>query len=134
MAKSLLLEIVTPDKVVISEQVEYVSAPGYEGEFGILPEHILFLSALRIGSLHYQSDGKTHYVFVSGGFAEVSHNKVTILAEAAEVATDIDLARARTAQERAEKRLQAQRDSVDIIRAEAALQRALIRLQVRKSL
>lgn len=131
MEKSLQLEIVTPDKVVLSEQVDYVGAPGYEGEFGVLPNHIPFLSALAIGSLYYKANGKTSYAFVSGGFAEVSDNKVTILAESAERAEDIDIERARKAQERAEERLKAQRDKVDATRAEAALQRALARLRVR---
>ncbi|MFV0421501.1 F0F1 ATP synthase subunit epsilon [Oleidesulfovibrio sp.] len=131
MEKSLQLEIVTPDKVVLSEQVDYVGAPGYEGEFGVLPNHIPFLSALAIGSLYYKANGKTHYAFVSGGFAEVSDNKVTILAESAERAEDIDIERARKAQERAKERLNVQRDKVDATRAEAALQRALARLRVR---
>ncbi|ABB37785.1 ATP synthase F1, epsilon subunit [Oleidesulfovibrio alaskensis G20] len=133
MEKSLQLEIVTPDKVVLSEQVDYVGAPGYEGEFGVLPNHIPFLSALSIGSLYYKAGGKTRYAFVSGGFAEVSDNKVTILAESAERAEDIDIERARKAQQRAEERLKAEREKIDATRAEAALKRALARLQVRNA-
>lgn len=131
MEKSLLLEIVTPDKLVLSETVDYVGAPGYEGEFGILPNHIPFLSALAIGSLYYKSGGKTNHVFISGGFAEVSDNKVSVLAEAAELAEDIDLERARKAKERAEQRLAQQKEKVDYARAQASLQRALARMRMR---
>ena len=129
MEKSLQLEIVTPDKLVLSETVEYVGAPGYDGEFGVLPNHISFLAALQIGNLHYKSQGKTNFVFVSGGFADVSDNKVTILAESAEKAEEIDLGRARQARERAEARLQKMQDEVDYARAQAAMQRAMFRLK-----
>lgn len=129
MEKSLQLEIVTPDRVVLNEQVDYVGAPGYEGEFGILPNHIPYLAALQIGALYYKADGRTHYVFVSGGFAEVSDNKVSILAESAERAEDIDLERARKAQERAQQRMSQQQEKLDHARAQAALQRALHRVR-----
>ncbi|WMW65161.1 F0F1 ATP synthase subunit epsilon [Nitratidesulfovibrio liaohensis] len=133
MEKSLHLEIVTPDRLVLSEKVDYVGAPGYEGEFGILPNHIPFLSALNIGSLYYKAGGKTHWIFVSGGFAEVSDNKVTVLAESAERAEDIDLERARKAKERAEQRLAQAKEKLDSARAQAALQRALARMRVRSA-
>lgn len=129
MEKSLKLEIVTPDKLVLSESVDYVGAPGFEGEFGVLPNHIPFLSALQIGNLYYKKDGKAHYVFLSGGFADVSDNKVTILAESAERAEEIDIERARKAKERAEARLAQHKEKMDYIRAQAALQRALARLR-----
>lgn len=128
MDKSLHLEIVTPDKVVLSEAVDYVGAPGFEGEFGILPNHIPFLAALRIGVLHYKAAGKTREVFVSGGFAEISDNKVSILAESAERAEDIDVERASKAKDRAEARIAQERDRIDYTRAQAALQRALQRM------
>ncbi|MBU1039524.1 MAG: F0F1 ATP synthase subunit epsilon [Proteobacteria bacterium] len=133
MSKKLLLEIVTPDRKVLSQDVDYVGAPGALGEFGVLPNHIPFLSALGIGNLYYKDAGKTHYVFVSGGFAEVSPDKVTILAEAAEMATDIDLERARKAQERAQQRLARAQDKIDHARAQAALRRSLARLSCRNS-
>jgi len=132
MEKSLQLEIVTPDKVVLSEAVDYVGAPGYEGEFGILPNHIPFLAALRIGTLYYKANGKAHNVFVSGGFAEISDNKVSILAESAERAEDIDVERARKAKERAEARIAQSRDKIDFARAQAALQRAVQRMSAGK--
>lgn len=128
MAKSLHLEIVTPDRSVLSKDVEYLGAPGYEGEFGIMPNHIPFLSALKVGNLYYKENGKTFYVFVAGGFAEVSNNKVTILAEVAEIAAEIDVERARKARERAEKRLVQRQEKIDNARVQAALARSLARI------
>ncbi|UJX42531.1 F0F1 ATP synthase subunit epsilon [Desulfovibrio sp. JY] len=128
----LLLEIVTPDKLVLSQDVEYVGAPGLLGEFGVMANHIPFLSALGIGSLMYKAGGKAHYVFVSGGFAEVSGNKVTVLAEVAERPEDIDVERARKAQERAKQRLEREREKVDFARAQASMQRAFYRMKVRE--
>lgn len=131
MAGTLHLEIVTPDRQVLSEDVEYVGAPGYEGEFGVLPNHIPFLGALQIGNLYYKLSGKIYYVFVAGGFAEVSNNKVTVLAEVAEKAEEIDLERARTARERAEKRLAQAQEEMNFIRARAAMTRAIARMRCR---
>ncbi len=132
MEKSLQLEIVTPDKLVLSETVDYVGAPGYEGEFGVLPNHISFLSALQIGNLYYKKGGKNNYVFISGGFADVSNNKVTILAESAEKAEEIDIERARKAKDRAEARLAKREEEISYARAQAALQRAIARMKTRE--
>ena len=131
MSKTLLLEIVTPDRKVLSEPVDYVGAPGVVGEFGVLPNHIPFLSALGIGNLYYKVGGKSHYVFVAGGFAEVGADKVTVLADVAEKATEIDAERAQKAKERAEVRLAQQQDKLDYARAQAALRRALARIGAR---
>lgn len=133
MSKKLLLEIVTPDRKVLSQDVDYVGAPGAMGEFGVLPNHIPFLSALGVGNLYYKDAGKTHYIFVSGGFAEVSPDKVTILAEAAEKAAEIDVERARKAQERAQQRLARTQEKIDYARAQAALRRSLARMSCRTS-
>ncbi len=130
--EALQLEIVTPDKIVLSEAVDYVGAPGFEGEFGVLPNHIPFLAALQIGLLHYKVAGQIRNVFVSGGFAEVSDNKVSILAESAERAEDIDIDRAQKAKERAEARLAQGREAIDYSRAQAALQRAVQRIHARQ--
>ena len=130
MENALQLEVVTPDKQVVSQAVDYVSAPGVEGEFGVLPNHVNLLSALAIGSLRFNADGKNRHVFISGGFADVSNNKVTVLAEAAELAEDIDLTRAQAAKERAEKRLAEKADKMDVTRAEASLKRAVTRLSI----
>ena len=121
----LQLEVVTPDKTVVSAQVEMAVCPGVMGEFGVLPHHVSLLSALKIGNLRYTEGGKQH------GRGEERDNKVlTVLAESAELAEDIDTARAQAAKERAEKRLASQADDVDHARAEAALQRAVERLHV----
>ncbi len=126
MAKTIELEIVTPDRLVLSEEVEYVGTPGSEGEFGIMANHIPLLSALGIGSLYYKKDGKYFYVFLAGGFAEISDNKMTILAEVAETAAEIDVDRANKAQERAKAILT--KDNVDYLRGQAALKRAIARI------
>ncbi|GAB1408910.1 F0F1 ATP synthase subunit epsilon [Desulfovibrionales bacterium] len=133
MAKTLTLEIVTPDKMVLKEEVDYVGAPGINGEFGVLPNHIPFLSALGIGSLYYKLNGKKYYVFIAGGFAEVSPAKVTVLAEVAEKAEDIDLERARRAQDRAEQRGKQQQEKQEYAMAQAALSRALHRMKCRQT-
>ena len=127
---TLQLEVVTPDKTVVSAEVEMAVCPGVEGEFGVLPQHVSMISALKIGDLRYRVNGKDENVFISGGFADVNNNVLSVLAESAELATDIDTARAQAAKERAEKRLSAHDDSLDETRAEAALQRAVTRLQV----
>ena len=129
--KELLLEVVTPDRLVLSTQAEVVVCPGVEGQFGVLPGHIPFLSALDIGEMYYKAGGKTEYLAVSGGFAEVTGEKVTIVAESAEVGREIDVERAKRALERAEKRLAAAKTAeIDWARAEAALRRSLVRAKV----
>ena len=131
MASSIHLEIVTPDRKVLTQDVQYVGAPGVMGEFGVLPNHVPFLSALGIGNLYYKDGGKTYFVFVAGGFAEVSPDKVTVLAEVAEKAEEIDEARAQKAQERAETRMRQTQEKIDFARNRAALQRAIARIQCR---
>ena len=129
--KQLLLEVVTPDRLVLSTEAEVVVCPGAEGQFGVLPGHIPFLSALDIGEMYYKAGGKTEYLAVSGGFAEVTGEKVTIVAESAEVGREIDVERARRALERAEKRIAAGKTAeIDWARAEAALRRSLVRAKV----
>ena len=130
MENTLQLEVVTPDKQVVSQMVDYVSAPGVEGEFGVLPNHVNLLSALAVGTLRFNADGKNQHIFISGGFADVSDNKVTVLAEAAELAEDIDQSRAQAARERAEKRLAEKTENVDLVRASASLHRAVTRLSI----
>ena len=129
--KELLLEVVTPDRLVLSTQAEVVVCPGVEGQFGVLPGHIAFLSALDIGEMYYKAGGKTEYLAVSGGFAEVTGEKVTIVAESAEAGREIDIERAKRAQERAEKRIAAGKTAeIDWARAEAAMRRSLMRMKV----
>jgi len=129
--KELLLEVVTPDRLVLSTEAEVVVCPGVEGQFGVLVGHIPFLSALEIGEMYYRKGGQTEHLAVSGGFAEVTGAKVTIVAEAAEKGREIDLDRAMRAKERAEKRLAAAKTAeIDWARAEAALRRSMVRAKV----
>lgn len=135
MAESLFLEVVTPQKAVVSEEVQSVVAPGSEGEFGVLREHTTFLTSLKIGTLRYKDAGGTdRYLFVNGGFAEVLPNKVTILAESAERRRDISLDRAEEARKRAEQRLAEKSSEIDTVRAEAALRRAIHRISLKKTM
>ena len=131
MANKILLEVVTPDRKVLSAEADVVVCPGVEGQFGVLPGHIPFLSALEIGEMYYKAGGKTEYLAVSGGFAEVTGEKVTIVAESAEMGREIDVERAKRAQERAEKRIAAGKTAeIDWARAEAAMRRSLMRVKV----
>ena len=126
------LEVVTPTGPVISDDVDIVTAPGVGGEFGVLANHAPFLSTIKTGTLSFKKDKQVKYLMVSGGFSEVSNNKITFLVESAEFGKDIDVSRAMLAKERAEKRLaQAQQaaEKINRVRAEAALQRAMARLK-----
>ncbi len=133
MAAKIKLEVVTPKGAIASDDVDIVTAPGFAGEFGVLANHAPFLSTIRVGTLRYKKDGVEEELMISGGFCEVSHNKITFLVESAERGYDIDVDRALRAKERAEKRLlqaRAQQEKIDRTRAEAALQRALARLKI----
>ncbi|MEX1330446.1 MAG: F0F1 ATP synthase subunit epsilon [Desulfobacterales bacterium] len=133
MAGNVKLEIVTPDKAIVSEEVKIIMAPGSLGEFGVLTGHTPFLTTLKTGIVRYtDAKGTERYVFVNGGFAEALPNKVTILAESAEKREDIDLDRAKASQKRAEKRLADARnqEDIDAVRAKAALDRALVRINI----
>lgn len=127
---TLRLEVVTPEKTVVSEDVDMVICPGSEGEFGVLPHHISLLSALKMGPLRYRKGDHDDCIFISGGFVDVNADKCSVLAESAEYARDIDVARAEAAKERAEKRLREHNEGVDELRAEIALKRAIMRLQI----
>lgn len=132
MAQQIALEVVTPTGAVVNEDVDIVNAPGYGGDFGVLANHAPFLSTIKIGILSYESGKKREHLMVSGGFCEVSNNKITFLVESAEFGRQIDVERAMKAKERAEKRLAqaaSHDESINVVRAEAALQRALIRLK-----
>lgn len=128
-----MLEIVTPEKKLLSETVDIVVAPGEEGEFGVLPGHIPFLCKLKIGELRLRVGGASRHIAIMGGYAEVLPNRVTVLATAAEEAFEIDVVRAKAARERAERRLAEAKDKMEFTRAQAALQRAMARLKVAES-
>jgi F-type H+-transporting ATPase subunit epsilon len=128
----LQLEIVTPDRVVLRTGADYVSLPGVEGEFGILPGHIPFFAVLSIGRMHYEADGKTVYACLSGGFAEVADNTVHLLVDSSELVPEINVTRAEAAKKRAEERLReaaGHKGDIDVFRAETALRKSIARLQ-----
>ncbi|MFO7972791.1 MAG: F0F1 ATP synthase subunit epsilon [Desulfobacterales bacterium] len=131
MAGNITLEVVTPEKVVVSEEVQIAVAPGTLGEFGVLVGHTTFLTTLKTGTIHYTgADGAQNYIFTSDGFAEALPDKLTVLAESAERRRDIDAERAKAALERAQKRLEKVAEDIDFARAKAALERALHRLKL----
>ena len=126
----LKFEIVTAERVVYSDDVDIVVAPGIQGQMGILPSHAPLLTTLQPGELVVRKDGEETAMFVSGGFLEVMHDRVTVLADVAERAEEIDVARAAEAKSRAEERLKEHIPEMDLTRAEAALKRSLIRLKI----
>ncbi|EMI11293.1 F-ATPase epsilon subunit [Anoxybacillus thermarum] len=128
--KTIKVSVVTPDGPVYEADVEMVSAKAQSGELGVLPGHIPMVAPLEIGAVRLKKGNATELVAVSGGFLEVRPDRVTILAQAAERAENIDVARAKAAKERAERRLQAKQDDIDHKRAELALRRAINRLNV----
>jgi F-type H+-transporting ATPase subunit epsilon len=131
MADNILLEVVTPERSVVSEQAQIVMAPGSLGEFGVLNGHTPFLTSLKVGTIKYtDAGGGERVVFVSGGFAEALPDRVTVLAESAERRKEIDVQRAEAARQRAEERLEKEADDIDYLRAKAALDRALHRLRL----
>ena len=133
MAGNIHLEVVTPEKVVVSEETQIVACPGSMGEFGVLVGHTPFLTTLKTGVIRYtDANGKERYVFVSGGFAEALPDKVTVLAESAERRSDIDLERAKESLARAEKRLAEDRarEDIDFARARGSLERATVRIRL----
>jgi len=129
MAK-IRLDIVTAERLVYSEDVDEVVAPGVEGQLGILPQHSPLMTMLSPGELIVKQEGNEISLAVSGGFMEVRPDRVIILADTAEKAEEIDLARAEEARRRAEQRLAARDSTVDLARVEAELRRSLVRLKV----
>lgn len=131
MAEKLKLELVTPYKKVLTEEVDEITASGALGEFGVLPGHAPFLTSLKIGEFSYKAEGRVAHLAVNWGYFEVEDDKVTVLVETAERADEIDLARAKAALGRAEEALKRLTpEDKDFCTYEAALERALIRVQV----
>jgi F-type H+-transporting ATPase subunit epsilon len=131
MADKIKLRIVTPSRLMFDEAVDEVTAVGELGEFGVLPNHISFLSTLVPGEMSYKQGANKRVLAVTGGYAEVLDNVMTVLAPAAEFGSEIDAARAQRAKERAEKQMaEVNREEKDFELAEVALKRALVRLQV----
>ena len=131
MAEQLKLDVVTPERRVLSEVVDMVTLPGFGGELGILPGHTPLISRLQTGVLSYTKDRNTTQLHVSGGFVEVNDNRVSVLAEVAELPEEIDAARARLKRERIEKTLSAWAGTEeDFEKARVKLERAMVRLQL----
>ena len=126
----LTLEIVTPDRALTREQVDEVEIPGADGYFGVLPGHAPLLALLGAGELWYRQGQDKHFLAIAFGFAEVLPDRVTILAQIAEKADEIDIARAEAAKKRAEERLMSPGMEMDFERARIAMLKSLIRLQV----
>jgi len=124
------LEIVTAERVIFSDDVDVVVAPGVEGQLGILPHHAPLMTMLLPGELRVRKGREEFFLAISGGFLEVRPDRVIVLADAAERAEEIDIARAEAAKRRAEERLKHPTPEIDVARAEAALRRAVARLQV----
>ena len=131
MADQLQLEVVTPERRVLSEPVSSVTVPGRNGEMQLLPGHAALISELKTGVLAYNQDGTTQQLHVSGGFVEVSDDRVSVLAEIAERPEEIDAARARLAREHSEKQLSAWSGTEeDFEKARVKLERSMVRLQL----
>jgi F-type H+-transporting ATPase subunit epsilon len=126
----LQLHIVSADRSLVNERVDEVEIPGSEGYFGVLPGHTPLLALLGAGELWYRQGPEKHYLLLAFGFAEVQPDRVTILAQTAEKAEEIDVARAEAAKRRAEERLSKATVDMDAERARIALLKSLIRLQV----
>ncbi len=130
MAGKILLEVVTPERLLISQEVDEVSAPGVEGDFGVLPGHCHFMSALRISELRYRVGDDNSFMSVLWGFAQVTPKKVTILAEVAEKAEDIDVGRAEAAVAEAERRVEVGGLPSEAEAARISLEKARLRKKI----
>ena len=129
MENKLKLEIVTPNGLILSEEVDEVVCSGSEGEFGVLPDHVPFFTTLKIGMLTYKKGNEARFVFVNWGYAEVGPDRVMVLADSAEKSEDIDVERAKASLKRAEERLK-QMAETDHVRATSALDRAFARASI----
>jgi F-type H+-transporting ATPase subunit epsilon len=130
LPSQLQLHVVSADRALVNATVDEVEIPGAEGYFGVLPGHTPMLATLQVGQLSYRQGQETHYLAIAFGFAEVQPTQVTILAEIAEPAAEIDVARAEAAKKRAEDRLNKPTVDMDFERARIAMLKALVRLQV----
>jgi len=127
------LDIVTPEKLAFSGEVEEVNLPGALGEFGVLPGHTPFLSELKIGSMHFRQQGRVEWYALNRGIAEVTPSKVTVLVRTAESKAEINATRAEASRARAEQRMRERQEGIDVTRAQASLQRALARIKAARA-
>lgn len=129
MANILRLRVITPERLLLDEDVDEATAPGAEGEFGVLPDHTTFLSSLQPGRLMYKRGGQTQVMAVSSGFAEVVNNTMTVLTDSAELPSEINVERARAALHKASEALKTlSPPDPAFVEAQAALQRAQARI------
>lgn len=134
MVEKVRLRLVTPSRLLLDQEVDEVTVPGALGELGILPNHIVFLTSLEIGEMSYKDGADRIRLALSGGYAEVLDNVMTVLANAAEFAGEIDVERAQSARQRAETTIEdLNREDQEFITTESALRRALVRIQVAAS-
>lgn len=130
--KTIHLEVITPDAAVLQEDVEFVLVRALDGDLGIMPNHAPLIASLSIAPLFYDKDSRRKCVSVASGFLEVNGNKMTVISPAAELPQAIDVKRAQSAKDRAEKRLHNNHGDIDVERANLAMKRALCRLHVAK--
>ena len=127
----LMLEIVTPERLAFSDEVDAVTCPGIEGELGILPHHAPLVTTLGVGELRIRKGGDEEFFAIAGGFLQVRPDRVVVMAETADMASEIDVAKAADARREAERALaEGFEEPADLARARATLQRALLRIQV----
>ncbi|MBO8157982.1 F0F1 ATP synthase subunit epsilon [Thermosyntropha sp.] len=127
---TFMLEIITPEEILLREEVQFLVVPETQGELGVLKNHAPMIAALNIGVLRYtDADGQIRKVAISGGFMEVIYNEARVLAETAELGNEIDVLRAQEALKRAKRRLEQRDENIDFVRAQKALQRAIARLK-----
>jgi F-type H+-transporting ATPase subunit epsilon len=127
----ILLEIVTPERLAYSDTVDSVQLPGSEGELGVLPHHAPLLATLGVGELRIRKGGEDEYFAIAGGFVQVRPDKVVVMAETADMASEIDLEKAQEARREAERALEAgTHEAADLAMARASLQSALLRIRV----
>ncbi|MGE5416747.1 MAG: F0F1 ATP synthase subunit epsilon [Acidobacteriota bacterium] len=127
---TFMLEVVTPERIVWSDEAEFVVVPGAEGELGVLRNHAPMVAGLKIGVIRFIDDGgELRHMAISGGFMEIMDNDAKILAETAEHGREIDILRAKSAKDRAERRLSERADQISYARAQMALQRAIARIR-----
>lgn len=132
---TFMVEIVTPEQILLKDEVQFLVVPELNGELGVMKNHAPMIAALDVGVLRYTDpEGKIKKIALSGGFMEVIYNEVRVLAETAEQGSEIDVLRAKAAKERAEKRLQLRDDNINSGRAEMAMRRAMTRLKAADAL
>ncbi len=128
-APKIQLDVVTPQKLAYSEQVDLIEGPAIDGLIGILPDHAPLVTAMQIGVVRVVKDGEQTQIAISEGFMEVQPDQINLVVRTAELPEEIDVERAEAARERAEEKLEKEKDNIDFVRAEAAYDRAKARLK-----